>query len=62
MIATWYNLDSQEVTTGQFSLLTKSLCRACIDVMQIYGGEIKHISFEWALIAVGDRRVLVSAV
>lgn len=62
MIAEWCNLDGQIVPGGEFSLTTKSLYKAAIDTAMIVGGEVGIVSFNWATVIVGNKRLLVSAV
>lgn len=62
MIAEWCNLDGQIIPGGEFSLTTKSLYKAAIDTAMIVGGKVGLVSFNWATVIVGNKRLLVSAV
>lgn len=62
MIAEWCNMDGQIIPGSEFTLITKSLYKAAIDTAQIVGGEVGIVSFHWATVKVGNKRLIVSAV
>ena len=61
MKVTFYTLDAQQVSYGSFILITKSLYRSVIDCEAITGFKLIRISFNWALMGSGDKRLLISS-
>lgn len=62
MICEYYDYDGQLLSTGSFTPLTKSLYKAVVITEQITGYKLIRISFNWALLGSGKKRLLVSAV
>lgn len=61
MIANWFDHDGQEVESGQYSPVTKSLYRAAVDAARMFGGEVGLVNSNsgWAVVKVGDKRVVI---
>ena len=60
MIAEYYDMDGQQVTTGSFSLITKSLYRATVDAQEITGLPLRMIASSFAVMGHGNKRLIVS--
>lgn len=60
MICEYYDIDGQSVSTGSFSLLTKSLYRATVDVQIITGLPLIIIANSFAVMGRGSKRMIVS--
>ncbi len=61
MIAKWYKLDSAPINTPEINLDTKSIYKATVMCEKMFGVKLKRISFNWALMEDGNKRLLVSA-
>jgi hypothetical protein len=62
MNAKWYDLGSSPVNEPEIPLETKSLYKATILCEQMLGVKLIRMSFNWALMGIGNKRLLVSAV
>lgn len=60
MIAEYYDIDGQQVTTGSFCLITKSLYRATVDAQKITGLPLRMIASSFAVMGHGNKRLIVS--
>ena len=60
MLCEFYDKEGQQVEFGSFSLLTKSLYRAIIDVQEITGYEPTLKASNFAVMASGDKRIVIS--
>ena len=61
MIAEYYDIEGQLVSGGEFSLITKSLYRAVIDIKQMTGFDLKLMASQFAVFENGNKRLVVSA-
>ena len=61
MIAEWYNTSGQAVNEPTITLETKSLYKASILIEQSLGLKLIRMSFNWALMGLGNKRILISA-
>jgi hypothetical protein len=60
MIAEFYDIEGKLVSDGAFSLITKSLYRAVIDVQQMTGFELSLVASHFAVFQNGNKRLVVS--
>jgi hypothetical protein len=60
MIAEYYDIKGQLVSDGAFSLITKSLYRAVIDIKQMTGFDLKLMASHFAVFESGNKRLVVS--
>lgn len=61
MNATWFDFDGQEVDSGQYTPITKSVYRAAVDAAAMFGGVITMVNgtASYAVVAVGNKRLVV---
>ena len=60
MIAEYYDVKGKQFTTGSFCLITKSLYRATVDAQEITGLPLRMIANSFAVMGLGDERLIVS--
>lgn len=54
--------DGSEVITGEFSMITKSIYRAYLDCIKLFGGKLTIFNYrlKLAIITVGNKRLVIS--
>ncbi len=62
MIAEWYDIDGKKVNEPTIHLDTKSLYKATVLIEKDFGLTLKRMSFNWASMGKGNKRILISAV
>ena len=61
MIAEWYDVDGKKVNEPEIHLATKSLYKASVLIERDFGLKVIRMSFNWALMGLGNKRILISA-
>ncbi|MDW2321296.1 hypothetical protein R7127_13520 [Vibrio sp. 1159] len=62
LTATFFDYDGQELTTGCFSLLTRSLYKALVDAKSITGFVLILFANNFAVLGKGKARLVVGKV